>query len=55
MTVGFHRQCAAVAVTKPAADSRNIYACLNAARRKQVSQVVMRDAREVQEPARAGE
>lgn len=44
MAVGFHCQAAAVFVPEPARDGRNIYARLDAARREQMPQIVMRDA-----------
>src|SRR6266699_4756007 len=44
MTVRFHCQRAAVLVSKPPGNGRNIHAAFNAARREQVPQVVMCDA-----------
>src|SRR6266513_1991873 len=44
MTVRFHCQRAAVLVSKPPGNGRNIHAAFNAARGEQVPQVVMSDA-----------
>ena len=44
MAVGFHCQRAAVFMSEPARNSRNIHAAFDAARREQMPQVVMRDA-----------
>jgi hypothetical protein len=44
MPVYFHGQCTAVLVPKPAAHGWNVHTRFNAPRRKQVPQVVMRDA-----------
>ena len=44
MPVRFHCQRAAVFVSEPARNGRNIHAAFDAARREQMPQVVMRDA-----------
>jgi hypothetical protein len=44
MAVGFHCQRAAILVSKPARDSRNIDTAFDAARGEQVPQIVMRNA-----------
>ena len=44
MPVSFHCQRAAVLVSKPAGDGRNVHAAFDAARSEQVPQVVMCDA-----------
>ena len=44
VAIGFHRQRAAVFVSKPAGNSRNVHAAFDAARCEQVPQIVMRDA-----------
>ena len=44
MAVGFHCESAAVFMSKPARNSRNINAALDAPRREEMPQIVMRDA-----------
>ena len=44
VAVGFHCQRAAVFVSEPAGDGRNVHAAFDAARCEQVPQIVMRDA-----------
>ena len=44
VAIGFHCQCAAVFVSKPARNSWNIDAAFDAARCEQMPQIVMRDA-----------
>ena len=44
MAVGFHAQRAAVLMPKPTRNCRDVHAGLDAARGKQVAQIVVRDA-----------
>jgi hypothetical protein len=48
MPVAFHRQRAAVLVSKPAAHRGNVHARFNAGRRKEMSKVVMCELRQLQ-------
>ena len=41
MPINFHRQSAAVLVSKPARNGRNVHAAFNAACRKQMAQIVV--------------
>ena len=44
MSVSFHAKRTAVLMAEPARDSRNINAALNANRREEMAQVMMRDS-----------
>ena len=52
MSVAFHRQRAAVLMSKPAAHRGNVHARFNAGRRKEMSEIVMRELWEFQFLAR---
>ena len=53
MSINFHRQRAAILVTEPAGHCGNIHAGFNAPGGKQMAQIVMREARDIQYATRA--